>query len=348
MPKKSFTRFTFFVMVVLAAVLPARTTFALDAQTIAPTQLDFDASQAPKACNDQETFTYLLGTWITDDVLMPQADQQLIVRIRRTPNGGKLAEVTLVDAAGATIREHQESYFAKAECHHVLYDTARTAAKLLGAFDKPPPPEPCPTCAACAVCPACPTRPTCPTLAPPLPALPVPRPTLPLPMRRAFFGAGVFLGTGITPEGAIGPQGTFGFVLSPRLPRIQFEMTGGWALQTLPKSNTANALRVDMVPLVGSLCYARYVFRMCSGLATTFYSAEHSSRVPGNDEFRMTLAVNAQMGTEFEITSPFSIRVDVIGRLNFMQRNYGYELAKLDALNAFSAGAVAMGVWSFE
>jgi len=67
-----------------------------------------------------------------------------------------------------------------------------------------------------------------------------------------------------------------------------------------------------------------------------------------NDDSRMTLGAHVQMGTEFEITGPFSIRVDVFGRLRFMQRTYGYELAKIDALNAFTAGAVAMGVWSFD
>lgn len=344
MPKKSFAMFFFFVVVVSSVVLPPRTTLAHDAPT--PTQLDFDASQAPNACNDDALFRALITNWVPAEVLVPETDRQLVVRIRRSPTGGKLAEVTLLDSAGAPLKKYTESYFAKTECHRVLYETARAAAKLLGAFDKPPPPEPCPTCPACPP-PPVPAKPepcpACPAL-----VLPLPRPTLLSPTRRGFFAAGVSLGTGITPQGAIGPYGGFGFVLSPHLPRIQFEMAGGWAPQTLPISNTANVLRVHMVPLVGSLCYARYVFRLCSGLATTFYTAERSSLVPGYDEMRMTLAVNVQIGTEFEIGGPFSIRVDIFGRLRFMQRTYGYELANLDALNPFTASMVAMGVWSFD
>ena len=162
------------------------------------------------------------------------------------------------------------------------------------------------------------------------------------------IAAGVFLGTGITPGGTVGPFIAARFVLSPHMRRVQFEMAATWASQTLPQSNAYDSLHIDMVPLVGSLCYSRYGLRICSGLVTTFYSAERPNLVPGNDQFRMTLGANVQIGTEFNIAGPLSIRVDVFGRLQFWQPTYGNEWASLDAQNAFASGVIAMGVWSFE
>jgi hypothetical protein len=76
--------------------------------------------------------------------------------------------------------------------------------------------------------------------------------------------------------------------------------------------------------------------------------ADRTNLVPGNDEFRMTLGANVQIGTEFDVVGSFSIRVDVFGRLRFVERTYGQTLAKLDQLTPFAAGLAAMDVWSFE
>jgi len=344
-PKKSFSAFIFFVMVVLGVVLPTRMTFAHDAPTIAPTRLDFDARQMPKACNDDTTFRTLLANWVKGDVLSDQADRQLSVRIHRSPTGAKLADVKLVDTAGATIGEYHERFAVKIECHRVLYETAAAAAKLLGAFNEPPPPEPCPICPPPPApvepvrCPSCPVA----AIAPPRIKFPV------MPRRRAFMSAGVFFGTGITREGAIGPYGMLGFVLTRHVPSLQFEFSGAWSTQTLPQSTRdGDVLHADTVPVAGSLCYSRYVFRICGGLAATFFVVNGTNPVPSNDEFRMTVGANLQLGTEFEVTGPFSIRSDVFARLRFAERSFGQQLAQLDTLNGFVTGMVVMGVWSLE
>jgi hypothetical protein len=337
MLKKSFVMFTFFVMVVLSVVLPVQTTYALDAPTIAPTQLDFDASQAPKGCNDKATFRYLLGNLIVKEVLSPQADRQLIVRIRRSPTGGKRADLTLVDAVGTTIDQDHKKFAGNTECYKVLYELARAAAKLLGAFDKPPPPEPCPTC------------PTCPP--PPAPAKPEPCPTsltpatqpsrfvLPAPLNhRVSFGAGVFLGMTTKPEARPGPYVALSVVPFSRVPDFRLEFDGAWvprpALQT--------------VPAFVSLCHAHHGLRLCGGLATTFLSIEPLHDAPQTDTLHMTLAGSLRIGTEFVIAGPVSIRADVFTLVRFTERTFGPVLAKLDTLSAFGAGAVAMAVWSLE
>lgn len=341
--------FIFFVMVFLGVVLPAQTTFAHDAAIIVPTRLDFDASQAPKNCNDDVTFRNLLAIWVDLRMLSLDAARRLIVRIRRSPAGGKLAELTLLDTSGSTLAEKQRTFASKTECHKVLYDTAYDAATLLGAFEKPPVPEPatCPAIPACSACPA-PTR--CP-LPPSLPTsqhAPSLRARASYSSRRAFIGAGVFFGTGITSDVSIGPHVSLGFVPSRHLPRIQIEIDGAWTSQTLRQSNAPEPLRVQAVPLLGSLCYSRYIFRICSGMTTTFFQAERTDLAPGNDSIRMRLAGHLRIGTEFAIAGPFSLRFDAYAQLRFGERTFGRELATLDKLSPFGAGAVAMGVWSFE
>ncbi len=320
---------------------------ARDTPEIAPVHLDFDGSSAPKNCNDRKTFRALLSNWLLPNVLSNDAERQLVVRIRRSPTGGKLADVKLTDAGGATLGEHHERYGSQSECHMVLYETALASAKLLGTSPKPPPPEPCPICAACPSCPVCPACPP-PTLPLPQPtALRVPRFVLP-PVRRAFFGAGVFLGSGLTPVGMLGPHFAFGFVLSAKMPRVQLEIDGAYARQVIPMSNGAEVLHVHTTPIFSAFCYARYVLRICSGLTTTFFQAQPRTNLPGSDAFRVTLAGHLRVGTEFDIAGPLSMRVDGYMQVRFGQRTYGQELAALDAPNHFNAGASAMGVWSFE
>jgi hypothetical protein len=330
----------FFVMVLLTLVFWSNTAFAHDALVIPPTRLEFDATGAPKNCADDIEFRALLGDWVAPETLTEEASRRLTVLIRRSPTGGKFADVTLVDAAGTVLGEHHERYGAKAECYRVLYESARGAAKLLGAFEKPPEPEP-PVCPACPACAACPSTPKC-----PIPETPRKAPkivqTATIPTRRAFFGAGLFIGTGFTWNTFVGPQFSLGFVPSPHAPSIHVEMNGAWTQQTISKLN------VDIVPLFGSICYSRSVFRVCSGLTTTFFQAKNAELVPGADELRTTLAGHVRMGAEFGIAGPFSIRVDAFAMLRFWQRSYGNELATLDARGPFGAGATAMGVWGFE
>jgi len=336
----------FSVMVVLTLSFRPNTAYAHDALVTPATRLEFDAMGAPKNCADDIEFRALLGDWVAPETLTEEASRRLTVRIRRLPTGGKLADVTLVDAAGTVLGEHHERYGIKAECYRILYETARSAAKLLGAFEKPPEPEPM----SCPVCPsaqACPAAPAC-----PIPE--VPRKTAQTeqgataPTRRAFFGAGVFLGTGFTSDTFVGPQFSLGFVPSTHAPSIHVEMNGAWTLQTIPKSNRQGSFDVHIVPLFGSICYSRFVFRMCSGLVTTFFQAKSPELVPGADELRTTLAGHLRMGAEFGIAGPFSIRVDAFAMLRFGQRSYGSELAAFDMRSPFGAGAAVVGVWSWE
>ena len=330
MPKKFSVWLIFFLTLVLVAL--ERPAFAHDAPAITPTRLDFDASQAPKRCNDPATFDALLGNWVLKDAL-GAGDRVLRVRIRRAPTGGKLTDVTLVDAAGATLAEHHERFSVNSECHQVLYESARAAARLLGAFEPPRPPEPCPVCPACPACPSCPPPPVAePARCPPCPTLKTP----PI-VRRAYFGAGVFLGVGLTHVPRFGPKVSLGFVPIASAPRVRVEIDGAWAPYA---STTSNTLRGTMVPLFGSLCVAPAALRLCGGPVTTFFLSEH-------DAMHITLAASLRLGAEFEIAGPFSIRIDAFVLLPFWKRTFGHELGARDAEHSLAAGSSATGVWSF-
>jgi hypothetical protein len=346
--KASSTVLPFFLTLALAAVLPPRAAFAHDAPAISPTRLEFDASQAPKSCNDQLEFESILANWVPREVMSSEADRRLVVRIRRSPMGVKSVGVMLLDAAGKTLDEHRERFDARLECYRVLYKTALASANLLGAFKKPPPAEPCP---ACPVCPSCRPPPReerarflASTPPPPRMIMPLQSPTLP-PMRRAFLGAGVFLGMGVRLAQAFGPQISLGFVPLARVPHLHIEIEGAWAPNALSKSSV---LPRDMIPLFSSLCYAPSALRLCSGLVTTFFLAEGPHSTPENDALHMTLAASLRLGMEFEVAGPFSIRLDGFTLMRFWGRSYGSELAAVDHLNPFAAGMAAMGVWSFE
>jgi hypothetical protein len=329
-------------MLVLAEVLPARTACAHDAPAIAPTRLDFDAASAPKTCNDAKTFSTLLGNWVGQETLTPDAERQLVVRIRRSPAGGKLVDVTLVGTDGTALAEEQMTFAGTTECHKVLWEAARVGARQLGAFDEPPPPEsvptysaplppePCPTCPACSTCPA--------------PALPPPRLALVPPTHGVSIGVGIFFGMG-TPGNTIGPQVAFGFRPAVHTPHLQLELHGAFT-QTLP--NASEAFRLKMVPLGGLICYAPTALRLCSGLTTTFSSAEHPNIDSGNDALRISLAANMRVGAEFEIVGPFSIRLDAFALFPLWDRTFGHALPSLEHLTPLTAGASAMGVWSFK
>jgi hypothetical protein len=166
--------------------------------------------------------------------------------------------------------------------------------------------------------------------------------------RRAFVAGGVFLGTGITPAGAIGPQFGMGFVPSLHAPRIQLEIQGGWARQSLSTFAKVDPFTVDMVPFVGSICYFYDVVRFCSGLVTTLYTTERRELGAGNDHLGLALAGSLRFGGEFNISGPLSLRVDFFVSARFLERASGNELTKALATNHYNGGASAMGVWSFE
>lgn len=351
-------------MLAVAAVLLVHTTFAQNAAVHTPVQLVFDAASAPKNCNDQVEFGAILGRLFHGDMfsrdtsprdtsprdtLPTGADRRLDVRIRRSPTGGKLVDVTLTDAAGTLLGEHHERYGVKIECHKILDDTADASAHLLGAFEKPPAPEPCPVCPLAspvtvrAPCPVCVPCPTCPA--------PQRFPQIAqgvLISRRPSFGAGVFFGTGITAIGAVGQHFSVGFVPWIQFPRLHVEIDGAWAPQTLPTGKGLEVLHVNMIPVAGSLCYSRDVLRLCGGLAGTFFSADDSAPGGFGDEQHTKFATHVRMGTEFEITHSFSIRMDFFGLLRFAQYTTGNALTSLDELPPLAGGMAVMGVWSIQ
>jgi hypothetical protein len=348
--KSSALRKIFFVTTIVCGVLLSRATFAHDAPPIAPTRLDFDTTQAPKNCNDEDTFRRLLTNWVIPGTLTPTAERRLVVRIRRSPTGGKLVDVTLLDAGGATLGQDHKTFPSKVECHNVLYEAAQDAARLMGAFEKPPTPEPthCPTCPAPAEPLPCrvPGPPTSRIIGPVEPSRA--GATSSAPARRAFLGAGVFLGTGFTSELAVGPLISLGFVPSSHSPRFHIEIDGAWLPQIHPKSNAFAGFQVHAFPLFGSVCYSRDVLRICSGMVMTFFNAERADLLARNDSMRVTLAGTLRLGTEFTVSGPFSIRADAYALLRFWQRTNGPALAALDELSPFGQGAVIMGVWSFD
>ena len=274
-----------------------------------------------------------LQNWVPREALVLESDRKLVVRIHRTPTGAKVSDVSLLDATGATVAEEHEPFDSRTACHKVLYDTARDAAKLLGAFEKPPAPAPivCPTCAACA---ACPEPKPCPI---PIAARPgaMTAATSTEPLRRAFVGGGMSIGTGIAEQAALGPLLMFGFVPSKHSPRLHLELMGGWTLQTVRE------LRLQTVPISGLMCYLRNEFRFCGGMTSTFLSTS-------DDDLGIAMAGTMRLGTEFDIVGHWSMRVDGYVLANFWQRTFGKETAALDDAHRLAAGFAALAVWAWE
>ena len=346
--KQSSTVMFFFAMGLIYSVLFSRQALAHEAPTIAPTRLEFDATEAPKNCNDERGFASILGTWVPSDVIKYEGEQRLVVRLHRMPTGGKLADIHLFGSAGMLVAEEHRKFASKTECYKVLYEAAYAAATLLGAFEKPRPPEPGPICPPP---PACPGPARCPE--PPEPtfkrrsestSVPLRQTFPPLAARRAYFGAGVLFGTGITPQGAIGPYFALGFVPSRHSPRLQVEFAGAWTSQERPDANAA----MNVIPMFGSVCYSRYAFHLCSGMTTTFFSTKQATNNTSSAEFRVALAGHLRLGTEFDVAGPLSIRVDAFAQMRFAGQTFGPASSSLDTQSPVDLGAMAMGVWSLE
>ena len=346
--KQSSTTMFFFVMGLLCSVLFSRQALAHEPPTIAPTRLEFDATQAPKICNDQILFRNLLTNWVPYSALSLDVERRLTVHIQRKPTGNKEWDVILSDTTGTIIHERHERYGAKTECYKVLYEAAYAAATLLGAFEKPPSSEPCPICPPPPICPG-PAR--CPEPPEPAPkrrsettSVPLRQTFPPLAARRAYFGAGVLFGTGITPQGAIGPCFALGFVPSRHSPWLQVEFAGAWTSQERPDANAA----MNVIPMFGSVCYSRYAFHLCSGMTTTFFSTKQATNNTSSAEFRVALAGHLRLGTEFDVAGPLSIRVDAFAQMRFAGQTFGLVSSSLDTQSPVDLGAMAMGVWSME
>jgi hypothetical protein len=348
--KQSSTVMFFFAIGLIYSVLFSRQALAHEAPTIAPTRLEFDATEAPKNCNDERSFAAILATLVPNDVMKSDAEQRLLVRVHRTPTRGKLMlmDVTLTDARGATIKERHERYGAKTECHKVLYEAAYAAATLLGAFEKPPASEPCPICPPPPACPGparCPEDPeSAPKRRSESTSVPLRQIFPPLAARRAYFGAGVLFGTGITPQGAIGPTFALGFVPSRHSARLHVEFAGAWTSQDWRDANAA----MNVIPMFGSVCYSRYAFHLCSGMTTTFFSTKQATNNTSSAEFRVTLAGHLRLGAEFDVAGPLSIRVDAFAQMRFAGQTFGPVSSSLDTQSPVDLGAMAMGVWSME
>ncbi|HRI65258.1 MAG TPA: hypothetical protein PK156_13510 [Polyangium sp.] len=268
--------------------------------------------------------------------LRDDAERRLDVRIRWTSTGGKRADVSLVDARGVTLAERHTPYANATECHKVLWAVARDAAKILGAFEPPPPKEPV-TCPAPQPCVSCPPARPCATF-PPL-RLTTPAPTLSPAPYRSFIGIGGFVGSGIFSKLGGGPYILLGYAPSRRLSQLHVEFEGSWT------SQTSQSIREHSIPLVGSLCWVQGIVRFCGGFSTSVF---FSNQPPENDELRLMLGGNFRVGTELLSHGPFSIRADVFGRLAFAQRRFGKATVALDEPTPFAAGVAVIGVWAFD
>lgn len=213
------------ILSVMCRVQPA---LAHDPPAIQPTQLDFDASSAPKKCRDDVSFRLILDAWVPPKLLREDAERRLVVRIQSSSTGGKRADVSLIDGEGVVVAERHTSYTAKMECHKVLWETAYDAARVLGAFEPPPPKEPirCPICPLTISCPTCPVCPTCRQLRVPAPIMPL----SPAPVR-FFAGLGGFVSSGIFSELRAGPVVLLGLVPFRRLPQVHLEWETSWTTQ---------------------------------------------------------------------------------------------------------------------
>lgn len=320
----------------LSVVFSAQPAFGADGREMVPARLDFDATRAPTNCNDLISFRGILGAWVPDKVLRPDAERRLIVRIRWTSAGGKRADVSLVDAQGVTLAERHTSYAAKTECHKVLWTVAHDAAEILGAFDPPPPKDPitCPACPLCAFVPPARPCPTCPVLLPPAPII-----TLTPTLYRSSIGFGGVVAAGIYSKLSFGSNLMLGFVPSRHLPDMHIEFEGGWT------SQSSQSIRLQSIPLVQSLCLVRGNVRFCGGMATTFL---YSNQTAYNDDLRLMFGGNFRVGTELLVRGPLSIRVDVFGRFVLSERRFGQAMMALEDPAPITAGLAIMGAWSFE
>ena len=308
-----------------------------------PTRLDFDASRAPKKCNDVEGFRSILSAWMNVRQLHDDAERRLVVRIRRSSSGGKQADISLVDAQGGTEGERHEDFAADAECHFVLWRTALNAATILGAFEPPPPPKqpvPCPVFSPCPLypppvpCPAClPLRQSPPTMT-----------HLPPPYR-SFTAIGAFVSSGIYSAFNVGPQVMLGFIPSRHLPDLHIEFEGAWTSQSSPSSMTSESIRLHSVPLVGSFCWVRGIVRFCAGLSSTIFLLNQSS---DNAPLHIMFGANFRVGTELFTRGPSFIRADVFGRIAFAERTFGKAMVALDDATPFAAGLAVMAGRSFD
>lgn len=321
------------VISILTLVFWAQPAFAHEPPVILPTQLDFDASKAPKKCNDEDSFRTILSAWVPLKLLREDAERRLVVRIVWSATGGKRADVSLVDAQGVVVAEQHTPYAPTTECYKVLWEVARGAAKMLGAFEPPPPKEPmtCPTCP-----PASPIK--SPSVSPTLQCPTCPRPISLLPTPPRFFvGLGAFVGSGIFSELRSGPQVLFGLAPLSRLPQVQLELESSWTSQSI------DSVRVQAIPVIGSACWVRGIVRFCGGLALTILS---SNQFP-NQESRM-LGPNVRMGAELFERGQLSIRADVFGRVAARQNSIGVKNEPLDRVLPFTAGMAVMGMWAAD
>lgn len=334
--KNKFFFLNLVIILMLSLVFSAQPAFAHDPPVILPTRLDFDASQAPKSCNAVDSFSGMLGAWIPKEVLQDDADRRLIVRLQSSAKGGKRADVSLVDGQGVVLAERHATYASRVECHKVLWEVARDAAKMLGAFEPPPPkePVPAPVCAPCASCPQPRSCPTFPPLRPTTPTLTL----LPTPYR-SFIGLGAFAGSGIFSKMAAGPNLLLGFVPSRRLSPMHIEVDATWTAQT------SQSIRVHSIPMAASLCWVQGILRFCGGVSTTIFLTNRSRT---NDELLMMLGGNLRLGTELFRHGSFSIRADVFGRLIFAPQQFGKALGVIDEPTPFAAGVAVMAMRAFD
>jgi len=333
-PKKSIGRWIFFPIASFCAVLLPQAAHAHDPPPIPATRIDFDARYMPKSCNNNDNFLAILNNWVPAGTIIPDAPRSLAVRIRRFAADGKMVDITLTDADGVTVAEAHQTFPSTTECHKVLYEAAKASARIIGAFEKPPPREP----VSCPACPTCPPPAPCPAARWVAPVQPMPAATpVPRPMRRMFVGVGFFVGRTLASEWVVGPQGSFGFVPMSRVPRFQVEVEGAWTQRTFVQA--PSPIQGHAIPLFGSLCYAPSVLRLCSGIATTFFEAQRADAGQRQDNRGISFGATLRLGTEFVIANPVSIRLDAFAVLPVWQRSF-------DALEAFAIGIAAMGVWS--
>lgn len=348
----------FFTALTLLALLAPRAALA---QGIPHHRLDFEADRGLPYCNDLGGFLAIITTLVPLTTFEAPAERKLIVRIRRAPDGAKVAEVTLSDVQGTPTAQVIKTYAPTSECFKVLFATGQLAAKMLSSLETPSPsstPENTPNKAPDKDKPLRRRSTAFGTMVPPQEdpwreinkdpwgrEAVVPKKDEP---RRGFIGLGTTVGYGLTPKWAVGPRIFGGFVPTSHFPRFSIELDATW----LPLWNTKpagwTALQMHAVPFDVAGCYTPRFLRVCGFFASGIVRSVPISIQNSRQSVQVVLGAGVRVGLEPKITQQLSLRLDADAAWNFVQGDADGKYWALWRPYAFNVSFTGAVVWSFR
>ncbi|MDI1450804.1 hypothetical protein QHF85_42585 [Polyangium sp. 6x1] len=271
-------------------------------------RLDFEADRSlPAACNQPGDFRTALTSWVRPSVLDPAAARVLEVRVKRLPDGGKSAKVTIKSSTGEALGEAGHDYSPTTECFKILFWSAFDAATLMGAFVPPEPPPPAPPAAV-------PEPKPCPVCETPKPPPPAPSPSPVAVPRRYFVGLGPAATYNLAPEAAIGPQ----FLVGRRWGAFVAELYLRWMplWRTRPVGLTEVQVHVTSATAAG--CLRRGPVMACGLLATGAIQATALNATHADSGLSGFLGAGLRGAVAAPIFGPLSLRLDLEGVWNIL------------------------------